>query len=167
MTQYKTLEYTLGTAVADDATVEIAYPSGSVQGDFTGVNAATTAYLILNDNDRYTEAADEFDISYGASTVTITNKTGFTWPIGTTLAIGLAAGAAATSLTTLLGSLTGTIDGTIADVAAVAISSSGGNTYADSTVNTAVNVAVTSINLQLKELQAKVNAIIDHLETHY
>lgn len=54
----------------------------------------------------------------------------------------------------LAGTLTGTVDGTLADVAAV--STAGGNTYADSAINT----AITSINLQLKELQTKLNAVI-------
>lgn len=57
-------------------------------------------------------------------------------------------------VTALAGSMTGTVDGTIADVAAV--STAGGNTYADSAINT----AITSINLQLKELQTKLNAVI-------
>src|SRR4051812_11951136 len=55
---------------------------------------------------------------------------------------------------TVTGSLTGTTDGAIADVAAV--STSGGNTYADSAINT----AITSINLQHKELQVALNAVI-------
>lgn len=59
----------------------------------------------------------------------------------------------------LAGTLTGSVDGTLADVAAVA--TAGGNTYADSAINT----AITSVNLQLKELQTKVNAIITGLQT--
>ncbi len=83
-------ELTLATAVASPAgTVAFAYPSGTVQADFTGDNAAVVAYLLLNDNDRFEEVDDEFDISYGASTVTITNKTTFTWPIGTKLTVNL------------------------------------------------------------------------------
>lgn len=61
---------------------------------------------------------------------------------------------------TVTGTLTGTTDGALADVAAIAISTSGGNTYADSAVNTAVNTAITSINLQLKELQVALNKVI-------
>jgi len=151
MTEFVALEFTLATAVADSATVAPAYPSGSVQADFTGVNAAAVSYLLLNDNDRYTEAADDFDISFGGSTITFTNKTGVTWPAGTKITAGLAKNADVADVTTLEGTLTGTIDGTIADVAAVA--TAGGNTYADSAINT----AITSINLQHKELQAVLN----------
>ena len=70
-------------------------------------------------------------------------------------------------MTALAGTLTGTIDGTIADVAAVA--TAGGNTYADSAINT----AITSVNLQHKELQAvlnntvaKLNALITALQAN-
>ncbi len=66
---------------------------------------------------------------------------------------GQAAGVAA-----LAGTLTGTTDGTLADVAAV--STAGGNTYADSAINT----AITSVNLQLKELQTTINAILTSLK---
>ena len=58
-------------------------------------------------------------------------------------------------MTTLAGTLTGTIDGTIADVAAV--STAGGNTYSDAAINT----AITSLNLQHKELQAVLNNVVN------
>ncbi|MEQ1862906.1 MAG: hypothetical protein ABMA13_23540 [Chthoniobacteraceae bacterium] len=61
---------------------------------------------------------------------------------------------------TVTGSLTGTTDGVLADVADIAISTSGGNTYADSAVNTAVNAAILSANLQLKELQTALNEVV-------
>lgn len=84
-------ELTLGVPVASPAgTIAFSYPSGTVQADFTGDNAATVAYLIINGNDRYEEADDDFDISYGASTVTVTNKTGGTWAAGTRLTVNLA-----------------------------------------------------------------------------
>src|SRR6218665_3089619 len=76
-------------AASPAGTVAFAYPSGSAQADFVSDNAATVAYLLLNDNDRYEEADDEFDISYGASTVTVTNKTGATGPVGTKLTVNL------------------------------------------------------------------------------
>jgi predicted RecA/RadA family phage recombinase len=59
---------------------------------------------------------------------------------------------------TLTGSLTGTTDGALADVAAIALSTS--NTYSDAAVNTAVNTAITATNLQLKEIQTVLNAVI-------
>lgn len=84
-------EFTLAAAVASPAgTVTLGYPTGTTQASFTGANALATAYLLLNDNDRYEEVDDEFDIAYGASLITITNKTGYSWPAGTRVRAGLA-----------------------------------------------------------------------------
>jgi len=58
----------------------------------------------------------------------------------------------------LAGTLTGSTDGTIADVADIALSTS--DTYTDAAVNAAVNAAILDLNLQLKELQVKMNAIL-------
>lgn len=169
MSTHDSVEYTLAAAVTSPAgtVTTVPYPTGRVQADYTGDNAATDAYLIINGNDRWTEAADNFDISYGASTITLTNKTGATWPIGTQITLGTARLAALADVTALAGTLTGTIDGTIDDVAAVA--TAGGNTYADSAINT----AITSVNLQHKELQAvlnntvaKLNALITALQAN-
>lgn len=169
MSTHDSVEYTLAAAVTSPAgtVTTVPYPTGRVQADYTGDNAATDAYLIINGNDRWTEAADKFDISYGASTITLTNKTGATWPIGTQITLGTARLAALADVTALAGTLTGTIDGTIDNVAAVA--TAGGNTYADSAINT----AITSVNLQHKELQAvlnntvaKLNALITALQAN-
>lgn len=59
---------------------------------------------------------------------------------------------------TLAGSLTGGADGTMEDVADIALSTS--NIYSDAAVNTAVNAAILATNLQLKELQVMLNAVI-------
>jgi hypothetical protein len=61
------------------------------------------------------------------------------------------------------GTLTGTVDGTLADIAAIDLDTS--NTYTDAAVNTAVNTAITAANLQIKELQTKVNALLAVLRT--
>lgn len=58
----------------------------------------------------------------------------------------------------LTGSLTGTVNGALADVSDIALSTS--NTYTDAAVNTAVNAAIAEVNVQLKELQTKVNELI-------
>ena len=88
---FATAEFTIATAVTSPAgTVAIGYPSGTVQADFTGDNASATSYLLVNDNDRYTEAADQFDISFGASTITLTNKTTSTWAIGDKITLNAA-----------------------------------------------------------------------------
>lgn len=72
---------------------------------------------------------------------------------------GDSAGASlAANVPAVAGTLTGTVDGTIADVAAIALSTS--NTYTDAAVNSAVNTAITAGNLQNKELQTTLNAVI-------
>lgn len=63
-------------------TLSVAYPTGTVQADFTGVNASGLSTLIINDNDEFTEAADDLDVSYGVSTITVTNKTDRIWISG-------------------------------------------------------------------------------------
>lgn len=142
MTTIAAPEVTLATAVASPAgTTTVSYPTGSVQADFTGANASATAYLLLNNNDRFEEADDDFDISYGASNVTITNKTTFTWPVGTKLLVGLAkVGGNADDLVALTDSSGGTASNTIADVPAA---------YTEATLAN-----------QLASLTAKVNQII-------
>lgn len=71
-------------------------------------------------------------------------------------------GAQVSNIGQLGGTLTGTVDGTLADVADIALSTS--DTYTDSAVNSVVNTAIASVNLQLKELQTKVNALEQALE---
>lgn len=66
------------------------------------------------------------------------------------------------------GTLTGTVDGTIADIAATAGSCAGGATptatQVDTAIATAVATIVTGTNLQLKELQTTLNAVIAALK---
>ncbi len=81
---------TLGTAVATSGTFTVDYPAGLVQADFTTPYDSATAKIVINGNDVITEAADQFDISYGASNVTVTQKTGATLPVGTELLVQLA-----------------------------------------------------------------------------
>lgn len=64
----------------------------------------------------------------------------------------------ATSQAELSGVLTGTTDGTMADIADIVLST--GDTYSDTDVNNAVNTAITAANLELKELQTALNAIL-------
>ncbi|MDI1263863.1 MAG: hypothetical protein PS018_11460 [bacterium] len=74
---------TLGAAVANSATVDLAYPSGTSQKSFTAGLKGTGSYVMLNDNDKYLESDSKISMSFGASLITLTNSTGATWPIGT------------------------------------------------------------------------------------
>jgi hypothetical protein len=78
----------LASDVADDGTVAVSYPTGqnaqtlagSIGGDLTVGDGAYGAW----------EQADPgFSVSYGASTITITNLSGITWPAGQTLRLSL------------------------------------------------------------------------------
>lgn len=89
------IDAVLGTAVADDGTFTIAYPSGKVQGDYTsGLAKYGESYVILDDNDKWFEGDDPtgdpkkgFEFSFGASNVTVTNRTGASLPAGTKVSI--------------------------------------------------------------------------------
>ncbi len=106
----------LATAVNNAGTVVIPYPAGTNQAFFTGVNAApNTGAVILNENEVYPEAASgvRVGLTYGASDITVTNNTGFTWPAGSRLRVqlgrigndrpGFQVGPAVTALTTAFG----------------------------------------------------------------
>lgn len=77
-------ELTLGTAVADDGTVTVAYPSGSSQLTFNAGNYKEGAgNVMLNDNDKLSDADPGVSFTFGASEITLTNLSGATWAAGT------------------------------------------------------------------------------------
>lgn len=112
----------LAADVASPAgTFTASYPAGYVQADFLGANANTADELmIVNDNDKWD--GTKVDFTYGASLITVTNKTGGTLKAGSRITLKLARGntiqfngvksAAITTLT----AATGTPSDTIADV---------------------------------------------------
>ncbi len=129
-------EVVLASAVADDGTVTLSYPSGYVQANFTGVNASATGVVVRNHNEVYLEDDPGIDLSYGASNVTLTNQTGVAWAAGDTLRVqfgiagndrpGFQAGDAITKLTDSSG---GTASTTLAAI---------GGTYSQSEVRNSV-----------------------------
>lgn len=83
--KFATLETVLASAVADDGTVAVGYPSGYTQANFnTGLND-TGSFVIVNGNDKWPAADPGIAISYDASEITITNQTGAAWAAGTKL----------------------------------------------------------------------------------
>lgn len=83
---YSTLGTYLAAAVADAGTFTVAYPTGTTQDDFTrGLANLATSYVTLNDNDKvsYGTSGVYIGISFGASDITITNHSGFSWAAGT------------------------------------------------------------------------------------
>lgn len=87
----KIVETVLATAIADDGTLTIAYPSGTNQAFFTGGNANANGQMTLNDNDVYDEDdSTTFGLAYGGSDITFTNRLGSSIAAGTKLRVGLA-----------------------------------------------------------------------------
>lgn len=81
--QFARVETVLASAVANSGTFAVSYPTGFVQSDFTGGLAVSSGhYMIVNDNDKWTAAASKMSASFGASTITITNSTGYTIAAG-------------------------------------------------------------------------------------
>lgn len=80
----KTISGVLATAVADAGTVAVTYPSGFTRGDFIpGVEHR----LVMNQAEL--KSPSKITLSFGASSVTITNKTGATWPAGSEFVLQL------------------------------------------------------------------------------
>lgn len=106
----------LAAAVADDGTFAVAYPTGTTQKTFTGGFAGSGHYVVLNNNDKWSYADPGINVSFDASEITITNRSGESWAAGTkvdiyldvtenrrqvvTLAIGPLAGITAADLIT-------------------------------------------------------------------
>ena len=107
-----TAELVLAAAVANAGTVTVAYPTGTVQADFIGANAAAnTGAAVLNNNEVYQELSSgvRVNFTYNAGDITVTNNTGVTWAAGSKLRVqfgragndkpGINRGPAITSLT--------------------------------------------------------------------
>jgi hypothetical protein len=77
------VETVLASAVADDGTFDVAYPTGTTQLSFTAGLAGASHYVMLNDNEKWTAADPGIAVSFGASAITITNQSGYSWPAGT------------------------------------------------------------------------------------
>lgn len=73
----KTIQGVLATAVADGGTVAVSYPTGYTRGNFIpGVDHR----MVVNQVEL--KSPNKITLSFGASAVTVTNKTGATWPAG-------------------------------------------------------------------------------------
>ena len=151
---FNVVNVVLAAAVANAGTVTLAYPAGTAQADFTGVNAApNTGAAILNENDFYPEAASgvRVNLTYGGSDITLTNNTAQTWPAGSALRVqlgragndrpGFVLGDAITSLTGAVG----TASDAIADA---------GASYTQATLNNNFASLRNKINRILVELRA-------------
>lgn len=77
---------TFAADVTNTNTFTVPYPTGTTQANFTtGQAAPAGAFMIVNNNDRWTVAAAKISVSYGASLITVTNSTGQTLLAGSTI----------------------------------------------------------------------------------
>lgn len=79
----------LAADVANSATFDLPYPTGTTQTDFTAGLAGAGSYLYVNYNDKWTAAASKISLSFGASTITVTNSTATTLVAGSTVMLSV------------------------------------------------------------------------------
>lgn len=86
MSSLGVVTHILASAVADDATVAIAYPTGTSKSTLYG---STGGDLAVNDGQFgfWDQADPGFSASFGESTITITNLSGVEWPAGATIRV--------------------------------------------------------------------------------
>lgn len=137
----------LASAVANAATFTMPYPSGLVQADLLGT---TGGRLALNNNDTFPQAASgggTVAFSFGASNITVTNNSGISFPINSTITASFGRneqagryqlGAAVSPAPQTLTAATGTASTTIADV---------GGAFAQATLNNNFKSLADQVNL--------------------
>lgn len=86
MSSLGVVSHTLASAVNDDGTVAIAYPTGASKSTLFG---STGGDLAVDDGRLgfWDQADPGFSAVFGESTITITNLTGITWPAGSVIRV--------------------------------------------------------------------------------
>jgi hypothetical protein len=164
---FRTITLALAADVANSGTItNIAYPAGTNQAFFTGGNASSGSVAVVNENDVYRQTASQIGVTYGASTITVTNSSGVTWPAGATLRVQLDYLQAAVVtvveqpvIVDLGGSLTGTNNDAIADLTTLTDSPA----TADALRDQLMSAWKVEIDSHFKEVQAKINTILARL----
>lgn len=141
----------LTTTAADAEMVAVLLKTGSVPA------VAETAIVALTDSTGLSGTHDD-TLAATAALVTLTDNTGGSGTHDDTLADGL-------TTTAVVGTFTGAVDGTVEDIAATASAVVGGATPTAAQVDTGIALAVSTIvsgtNLQLAELAAKIDTLLD------
>lgn len=70
---------TLASAVADDGTFTLSYPSGATRAS---LRDSTGGSIVIGQNDVWNEGSSGVEFTYGASNITVTNRSGVTWAAG-------------------------------------------------------------------------------------
>lgn len=83
---FKVVEFTLASAVADDGTTTVNYPTDS-EGhtlDSGSFNMGVKHRLVSNAyGELKAELEDQFDLTFGTASITVTNRSGVSWAAGT------------------------------------------------------------------------------------
>lgn len=87
--QYAVINAVLAADVANNGTVDVAYPAGFTQNSFNANLGGPNGSVIVNKNDKWTVAAGKVSFSFGASTITITNTSTVTWKAGSEIVVGV------------------------------------------------------------------------------
>jgi hypothetical protein len=82
---FSVISGTLASAVVDTGTFTATYPTGKDESNFY---LAMGHKLVLGQNNAYSFPQD-FDVTLGTSSITITNRTGATWPSGSAFKLQL------------------------------------------------------------------------------
>lgn len=124
---------TLASVVADDGTFTVAYPSGTNRQT---LRDSTGGSIVIGQNDVWDEGSSGVEFTYGASNITVTNRSGVSWAAGSDVVISF-------GQTDRNGSYNLTI-GTAANQAAPGTVS---ENYQELTVTGAVTAGVQSVEL--------------------
>ncbi|AKR54329.1 hypothetical protein XM25_00610 [Devosia sp. H5989] len=74
----------LASTVADDGTFTLAYPSGASRAS---LRDSTGGSIAIGDNDVWAEGPDGVEFAYGASNITVTNRSGVSWAAGSNVVV--------------------------------------------------------------------------------
>lgn len=80
------VKQTLASAVANNGTVTVPYPTGQTRASLSGSSSGDLT-LDSGANGILNEGASNFSLAYGASLITITNLSGYSWPAGAELRV--------------------------------------------------------------------------------
>lgn len=138
--------FTLTSAVADDGTVTVAYPSGTNQALL--LNTTGGKVMVGQDGPYRQGVADHVDITYGASEITITNRTTAAWPVGTEIRASFGDT-----------NINGSYNAPIASNTPVSLTAATG-TAGDTISDVGASFNQTTLNNNFKSLAEKVNAIL-------
>lgn len=141
----------LASAVANNGTFTVNYPSGMSQARLQG---ATGGRMIVDNDLAYAQGASGFTVVYGASNMTVTNTTGGTLAAGSDILISF-------GRDTRNGS--GVYNPPVMQAGPVALTAATG-TASDTIADVGASFTQATLNNNFKSLADRINAIITAME---